>query len=79
MPKRRAESWSRREFLGRLTLTGTAGLLGLRARPVAAEPPPETTTLKLTKGIQSDHEARLLSEHSHHPAGGWLAGTWAMP
>jgi NitT/TauT family transport system substrate-binding protein len=32
-----AEGWSRREFLGRLTLVGTAGLLGLHARPVAAD------------------------------------------
>src|SRR6266511_3179651 len=40
---------SRRRFLGALTLTGTAGLLGLHARRVAAEPPPETTTLRLVK------------------------------
>jgi NitT/TauT family transport system substrate-binding protein len=30
-----------------LTLAGTAGLLGVYPRPVAAEPPPETTTLRL--------------------------------
>jgi NitT/TauT family transport system substrate-binding protein len=29
-----------------LTLAGTAGLLGRRPRPVVAEPPPETTTLR---------------------------------
>jgi NitT/TauT family transport system substrate-binding protein len=28
-------------------LAGTAGLFGLHPRPVAAEPPPETTTLRL--------------------------------
>ena len=39
--------WSRREFLGRLTLAGTAGGFGLHSRPVAAEPPPETTRLRL--------------------------------
>ena len=51
--------WSRREFLGGLALAGTAGLPGVQAeRPVggllgshsrvaAAEPPPETTTLRL--------------------------------
>jgi NitT/TauT family transport system substrate-binding protein len=33
--------------LGGLTLAGTAGLLGLHPRPSAAEPPPETTTLKI--------------------------------
>ncbi len=38
---------SRREFLGGLTLAGTAGLLGLRPETVAAEPPPETTRIRL--------------------------------
>ena len=47
--RRRREHWSRRDFLGRLTLAGTAGLLGLRPGPAAAEPPPETTKLKLVK------------------------------
>ena len=48
MSKRRTEGWSRREFLG-LTLAGTAGLLGLKPEPLAAEPPPETTTLRLAQ------------------------------
>jgi NitT/TauT family transport system substrate-binding protein len=47
MCAQQATGWTRRRFLGGLTVAGTAGLLGLRARPVAAEPPPETTTLKL--------------------------------
>jgi len=38
---------SRREFLGELTLAGTAGLFGLRAAHAAAEPPPETTRLRV--------------------------------
>ena len=42
-----AEGWTRRRFLGGVTLAGMAGLLGLHAGPVAAEPPPETTTLRL--------------------------------
>jgi ABC-type nitrate/sulfonate/bicarbonate transport system substrate-binding protein len=42
-----AHGVSRREFLGRLTLA--AGLLGLHARPVAAEPLPETTRLRLAR------------------------------
>jgi NitT/TauT family transport system substrate-binding protein len=41
-----AEGWTRREFLDGLTLAGTAGLLGWHPRPVAAEPPPETTTIR---------------------------------
>src|ERR687892_1689527 len=43
-----ADQWSRREFLGGLTLAGTAGLLSLKPWVSAAEPPPETTTLRLT-------------------------------
>jgi NitT/TauT family transport system substrate-binding protein len=45
-----AEGWTRRRFIGGLTVAGTAGLLGLSSRPVAAEPPPETTTLRLFEG-----------------------------
>ena len=48
MMRRRVDGWSRREFLG-LTLAGTAGLLGLKPESLAAEPPPETTTLKLVQ------------------------------
>jgi NitT/TauT family transport system substrate-binding protein len=44
-----AEGWTRRAFLGGLALTGTAGLLGRRPGPAAAEPPPETTTLRLAQ------------------------------
>jgi NitT/TauT family transport system substrate-binding protein len=43
------DGWTRRRFLGGLTVAGAAGLLGLHARPVAAEPPPETTRLRLVK------------------------------
>jgi NitT/TauT family transport system substrate-binding protein len=49
MREQRAQGWSRREFLGGLTLAGTAGLLSLHGGQVAAEPPPETTTLRLVR------------------------------
>jgi NitT/TauT family transport system substrate-binding protein len=49
MSHRRAEGLSRRQFLGGLTLAGTAGLTGLHPRLVAAEPPPETTGLRLAQ------------------------------
>jgi len=39
--------FSRRRFLSGLTLAGAGGFLGFGPRLVAAEPPPETTTLKL--------------------------------
>ena len=42
-----AAPFSRRRFLGGLTLAGTAGLLGVHSTPVAAEPPPETTRIRL--------------------------------
>ena len=48
MNGRHTEGWSRREFL-ELTLAGTAGLLGLKPEPVAAELPPETTRIRLHK------------------------------
>jgi NitT/TauT family transport system substrate-binding protein len=44
-----AEGWTRRCFLGGLTAAGAATLLGWRTRPVAAEPPPETTRIRLVK------------------------------
>jgi NitT/TauT family transport system substrate-binding protein len=49
MSAQHATGWTRRAFLGGLTVAGTAGLLGLYPRRVAAEPPPETTWLRLYK------------------------------
>ena len=46
MSDRRA-TWSRREFMSGLTLAGTAGLFGLDPAQAAAEPPVETTRLRL--------------------------------
>ena len=46
MSTQQARRFSRRTFLG-VTLAGTTGLLGLHARRVAAEPPPETTRLRI--------------------------------
>jgi NitT/TauT family transport system substrate-binding protein len=47
-----ADGWTRRRFLGGMIVTGTVRLLGLSPRPSAAEPPPETTRIRL----------------AHHPA-----------
>lgn len=41
-------SWNRREFLTRLAAAGAAGLTGLYGPLVAAEGPPETTTIRLS-------------------------------
>jgi NitT/TauT family transport system substrate-binding protein len=49
MSAQHAEGWTRRRFLGRLTVAGAVGFLGLPSWRVAAEPPPETTTLRLMR------------------------------
>jgi NitT/TauT family transport system substrate-binding protein len=49
MHTQHARRLSRRRFLGGLTLAGTAGLLGLHPKSVAAEPPPETTKITLVQ------------------------------
>jgi NitT/TauT family transport system substrate-binding protein len=45
-----------------LTLAGTAGLLGVYPRPVAAEPPPETTRIRLVKYTSACQAPLYLSE-----------------
>src|SRR6266446_6799516 len=50
MSTQHARPFSRRRFLGGLTLAGTAGLLGLPPKTVVAEPPPETTWLRVAQG-----------------------------
>jgi NitT/TauT family transport system substrate-binding protein len=49
MSDQRPEGWSRREFLTKVTLAGTAGLLGSTPRSFASEPPPETTRIRLAQ------------------------------
>jgi NitT/TauT family transport system substrate-binding protein len=58
----RARPFSRRRFLGGLTLAGTAGLLGVYPRPVAAEPPPETTRIRLLQFTSACQAPLYLSE-----------------
>ena len=41
--------WSRREFLSTAALAGTGALLGLQSDSLAAEPPPETTRIRLIR------------------------------
>jgi NitT/TauT family transport system substrate-binding protein len=49
MSQQKSNAWSRRDFLSTAALTGTGALLGLQSNSLAAEPPLETTTLKLLK------------------------------
>ena len=57
-----ARQFSRRRFLGGLTLTGTAGLLGLHPRLVAAVPPPETTRVRVVHGPAVCEAPSLVAE-----------------
>ena len=41
------EGWTRRQFLSTMALVGTEALLGFPSEPDAAEPPLETTRIKL--------------------------------
>ena len=49
MGNQRTTGWTRRTFLNGLTCVGTTGLLGLQPGLVAAEPPPETTRIRLVQ------------------------------
>ena len=62
MSSRQTAHWSRRQFLGGLTLAGTAGLLALHPGPVAAEPPPETTMLRLMRKPSICEAAEYVAE-----------------
>ena len=39
--------WRRRDVLGAMSAAGAAALLGLRSTPAQAEPPPETTSIRI--------------------------------
>src|SRR4029453_6194249 len=54
--------FSRRRFLGGLTLVGTAGLLSLHPRLAAAEPPPETTRIRLVYDPQICVAPQFIAE-----------------
>jgi NitT/TauT family transport system substrate-binding protein len=62
MRTQHARRFSRRKFLSGLTLAGTAGLLGLHPQPVAAEPPPETTRLRLMRKPSICEAAEYVAE-----------------
>src|SRR5438309_1097155 len=56
------EGWTRRSFLKGLGLAGTAALLGLGGDAVAAEPPPETTKLRLAQSTSTCQAALYVAE-----------------
>jgi NitT/TauT family transport system substrate-binding protein len=55
---------NRRDLLRSVTLAGTAGLLGLQPHAVCAEPPPETTRLRIKRdaGLLCEAPAQVAEE-----------------
>jgi hypothetical protein len=62
MSKRPNDQWNRREFLTNAALAGTGALLGLQSNSLAAEPPPETTKLRLIRGPSICQAPQTASE-----------------
>ena len=60
---------SRRNFLRGVTLVGTAGLLGARPRPVAAEAPPETRRIRIAQVPAICLAAQYVAEELLHGEG----------
>jgi NitT/TauT family transport system substrate-binding protein len=71
MRPQHARQFSRRRFLRGVTLVGTAGLLSLHPRSAAAEPPPETTTLRLAYHSRSLCHAPLYVAQELLPGEGF--------
>ena len=65
----RDPGWNRREFLNTLGLAGTAGLLGLRPASAAAEPPPETTRLRIPRLASTCRSPEWIAEELLHAEG----------
>ncbi|TMA92535.1 MAG: twin-arginine translocation signal domain-containing protein, partial [Deltaproteobacteria bacterium] len=53
MSNRKNNGWSRRQFLSTATLAGAGTFLGLQPKVVAAEPPLETTKLRLPQSTST--------------------------
>jgi NitT/TauT family transport system substrate-binding protein len=62
MKEHHAVRSSRREFMGRAGLAAAAGLLSMPRAESAAEPPPETTTLRTAHGITMCEAPQSLAE-----------------
>jgi len=70
MSNRKNARWSRREFLTTTATAGTGTLLGLRSEAIAAEPPPETTKIRLAYHSRSlCHAPLYVAEDPLHGEG----------
>src|SRR5262245_51226444 len=65
----RADRWSRRRFLRHVAVGGAAGLAGLPPNLALAEPPPETTRLRIAKVPAICLAALHLAEDLLHAEG----------
>jgi NitT/TauT family transport system substrate-binding protein len=54
--------WSRREFVGGLTSAGALGALGVRPQSVSADPPPETTRIRLVQTTSMCQAPQYVAE-----------------
>jgi NitT/TauT family transport system substrate-binding protein len=61
LSERRAD-WSRRTFAGGLAAAGIVGLVGARRGDAAAEPPPETGTIRVSTSLAICTAPQLVSE-----------------
>ncbi len=62
MRKRHNDQWSRRDFLTTAALAGAGAVLGLRSDALAAEPPPETTKIRLIRSAPICQAPQYASE-----------------
>ena len=62
MSNQKNNHWSRREFLSTAALAGTGALLGLPSETATAEPPPETTRIRLLRIPSTCHTPQYLAE-----------------
>jgi NitT/TauT family transport system substrate-binding protein len=69
MSPQHTRPFSRRRFLGGLTLVGTTGVLGLRPGWGAAEPPPETTRIRLVRVPKICQAPQYVAEELLHSEG----------
>jgi NitT/TauT family transport system substrate-binding protein len=64
MHKKGSNGWSRREFITTLGIAGGAALLGSQSDILAAEPPPETTRLRLLQLRSICNAPQYVAEES---------------
>lgn len=69
MSNRHDIGWTRREYLNTTALAGIAALLGPLTQVIAAEPPPETTRIKLVQTFSMCEAPQFVAEELLHGEG----------